>query len=179
MCGSLDAKGHVRQLCNSLANAVEQRRSEVVQWRDLVVGAFGRDFDPVEVVQIMRGTVDSSRKANAFRWGRETPEVLLARIRDSRDLGAIKENLGKAEKACESADKFDVVLSNVSQLDDPLMEKIRRLIAEFERFLNETLSTVDGLLENAPADLDLVANEFKEDLELLSETWNQITGKSQ
>lgn len=178
-CFSLPSQGlreHIRQLRKP--EAVTRRGEEIVSWADQVTQAFGKDFDAGELVANMRATVTEARDAGVFRFRYKEPSELLPRIKDGTSLGAIRENLAKAGRLQESGDKFDIVLSCVSQMDDALMERIAALIEDYQVFLAETEATVAEKLKDVPSDLDETTAGLRTDLELLATGWESIIQNS-
>lgn len=166
-------KEHLRQMRN--LSPVTKRADEIILWADRVTAAFGTDFDPTELVANMRATVIEARNAGVFRCRSKEPSDFLPRLKDMTSLGTIRDHLAKAEKLRENRDKFDIVLSNVSQVDDSLMERISSLITDYQVFLTDTESTVDDKLKDVPSDLDDTTNRLREELEILAANWESMT----
>lgn len=178
-CFSLPSQGlkeHFRQLRKP--EAVTQRGDEVVRWADQVTKAFGKDFDAGELVANMRATVMEARDAGVFRFRYKEPSDLLPRMKDGTSLGAIRDQLTKAGRLQESGDKFDIVLSCVSQMDDALMERISSLIEDYQVFLGETEATVAEKLKDVPSDLDETTASLRADLESLASSWESMIQNS-
>ncbi|MEI7909631.1 MAG: protein DpdH [Verrucomicrobiota bacterium] len=166
-------KEHLRQMRNLAP--VTQRANEVVCWADRVTAAFGADFDATELVANMRATVMEARNANVFRCKGKEASDFLPRLKDATSLGAIRDNLSKAEKLKDKRDEFGIVLSIVSQVDDALMEKITSLVTDYQVFLEETESTVIAKGGDVMSDLDVTTAKLRSDLELLAANWEVIT----
>lgn len=160
---------HLRRLRDS--KIITERAKEITDWADRVTAAFGTDFDPTELVANMRAAVIEARNAGVFRCRSKEPSDFLPRLKDLTSLGAIRDHLAKAEKLRENRDKFDIVLSNVSQVDDMLMERISSLITDYQVFLTDTESTVNDKLQDVPSDLDETTAQLRAELELLAANW--------
>jgi hypothetical protein len=164
---------HLRQLRST--TPVSQRADEIISWADRVAEAFGTDFDATELVATMRAAVVEARDAGVFRCRTKQPSEFLPRIKDSTSLGTTRDHLTKAGKLRENRNKFDIVLSNVSQADDALMERIASLIADYQIFLMETETTVNDKLQDVPSDLDETTAKLRSELELLAANWECMT----
>lgn len=168
-------KEHLRQLRNTAP--ITQRADEIISWGVQVTEAFGKDFDATELVANMRATVTEARHAGVFRCRTKEPSDFLPRIKDGTSLGKTRDHLTKAEKLRDNRDKFDIVLSNVSQVDDSLMEKIASLITDYQVFLVETESTVIAKGGDVTSDLDVTTAKLRSGLELLAANWEGMTQK--
>ena len=166
-------KEHLRQLRNS--TPVTQRADEIISWADRVTAAFGTDFDATELVANMRAAVVEARNANVFRCKGKEASDFLPRIQNATSLGAIQDNLSKAEKLKDKRDEFGIVLSIVSQVDDVLMEKIDSLVTDYQVFLEDTESTVIANGGDVMSDLDVITDKLRSDLELLAANWESTT----
>jgi hypothetical protein len=166
-------KEHLRQLRNT--TPVTQRADEIISWADQVTEAFGKDFETTDLVANMRSTITEARAAGVFRCRTKEATDFLPRLKDGTSFGTIRDHLTKAEKLRENRDKYDVLVSNVSQVDDSLMERISTLIADYQIFLADTESTVAGKLQDVPSDLDDTTAKLRSELELLAACWEGMT----
>ncbi|MCB1129531.1 MAG: ATP-binding protein [Verrucomicrobiae bacterium] len=172
---SQGVKEHLRLMRN--LTPVTQRADEIIRWSETVTGAFGGNFDPSDLVANMRATVVESRDAGVFRCRLKQPPEFLPRLKDVTSLGTVRDHLTKAEKLRDNRDKFDIVLSTVAQVDDPLMERIATLITDYQLFLNETEVTVDDRLKDLPSDLEVTTSQLRAELELLAASWESMIDK--
>jgi len=170
----------LKEHCRNLRKpeAVIRRGEEIVGWAEQVTRAFGKDFDASELVANLRATVVEAGDAGVFRFRDRKPTELLPRIKDATSLGAIRDQLSKAGRLQESAGRFDIVLSCVSQMDDALMERVSLLIKDYEVFLAETEATVAGKLKDVPSDLDKTTAGLRSDLEALAAAWENMNQDS-
>jgi hypothetical protein len=159
---------HLREL-KKIKSLAEQRKRWLKDWRELVTGAFGENFDPLQVGEQLREIIKAANDEGVFRPKEPSHDLLRTRL---REVLPIKENLLLAGKATEADASLGVVLSSVAQSDEKTIEKVRVLIEDCRRFLKETASEVNGRLEDTPASLDEVADKidrlFREYDDLLS-----------
>jgi hypothetical protein len=159
---------HLREL-KKIKSLAEQRKRWLHDWRELVTGAFGENFDPIQVGEQLREIIKAANDEGVFRPKEPSHDLLRTRL---RDMGPIKENLLLAGKATEADASLGVVLSSVAQSDEKTIEKVRTLIEDCRRFLKDTASEVNGRLEDTPASLDDVSDKidglFKDYDDLLS-----------
>jgi hypothetical protein len=166
-------KEHLRQLRNT--TPVTQRADEIIGWADEVTKAFGKDFDATELIANMRAAVVEARDAGVFRCQTKEPKDFLPRLKDGTSLDGVQGHVTIAGKLRDNRDKFGIVLSNVSQVDDSMMERISMLIADYQIFLAGTESTVKDKLQDVPSDLDDTTAKLRSELELLAVNWESMT----
>jgi len=162
-------KEHLRQLRNT--SPVTQRADAIISWADQVTEVFGKDFDAKELVANMRSAVIEALDAGVFRCRTKEASEFLPRMKDGTSLDGVQGHANIAGKLRDNREKFDVFLSNVSQVDDLLMDRISSLITDYQVFLADTESTVNDKLKDVPSDLDETTKQLRAELELLAANW--------
>ncbi|AOS46097.1 hypothetical protein Verru16b_03193 [Lacunisphaera limnophila] len=147
---------HLREL-KKIKTLAEQRKRWLLEWRELVIGAFGENFEPLQVGEQLREIIKAANDEGVFRPKEPSHESLRVRL---REMGPIKDNLLQAAKATEADASLGVVLSAIAQSDEKTIEKVRLLVEDCRRFLKDTTSEVNGRLEDTPASLDDVAEKL-------------------
>ncbi len=166
------ARSHIKELRVRLPVIVANRAKEVSSWCDEMTNAFGHEFEWRDVQERMRDVVTKANRVGVFRNRDLNADSLKSRIMNTP---SILETLKEAKRLSEGGAEFGKSLSILAGLDEALMRKSQELINAFKQFLQETGGAVDQSLLDSPQDLDGVAGNTEQELQELSDVWNDIT----
>lgn len=155
-------KAHLSELKNRLKNAAKERCKALGVWRLEIEEWLGEDFEIHALVDDLKTTALTAYQTSAFR----APGLTYNNLRDSLNKlpdCRLRETLDLAKKVDESGN-FGVVLSALAQVNPHCEEDSRRILKDYESFLNATSLAVDEKIATAPP--SVVEEAKRRDLEV-------------